>query len=1649
MLRITPISAGAGGVEYLLRATGCAEHDHAAHTREAKDAEKSPDGAEYFLRASGHGEAVGVWHGKGLGMLGISDGDKVDPDVMRAVYGRLEHPDTEEPLGRRPRNYSVLTESKIAAALANEPTATEERQAEIRREMERAERKARAFYDVTVSPSKSASVYRAALEAAGQFDLADAMDEAHRIANAEMLAFAERNIVYTRVGSHTTIKATGKTVGEYAEIKGLIVTSWEHSTSREGDPHAHIHNAVLNRVETKDGKIYALDAQAFKSIKGQMAMVYERRYEEEVTKATGARWAWRPDGKAREILGVDRELCGKSSGRYAQVQANLDKLLADYREKHDREPGRIAMARMRRQAWADGRRSKSPLSPAAQRERYVRKHGVETLTDVVTSVQEAAARVATEGHPDAQRGFATEDELVKAAVENTQSLHAAWDETALALELNKLVGEVSWGDETDAEISRLIDRALDPEGPAGVLPLVGNVRAHVPDALRHTPGGDSIYAPKRGIMYATREHMSAEKQLLGEAALKGGPVLTAERAAELELQLAETTLHPDQRNAVMGIMTSGSAADVMIGPAGTGKSFTVGKLDELWRSEFGAPVMGVATSQRATNVLREEGLDALNTSMFLQEYGPGPDGQAPKQTLPRGVALIVDEAGMADTKQLAKIAELVRNADGKLLYTGDDAQLAAVGPGGILRLLAADHEPFVLGEVQRFKVDPLIHTEYADVPVHQLPLSPWEGEASLRMRDGDASVLAQYEQAGRLRAGDIAEMGEAAVRGYMADIMAGRSSVLVVSNNDQAADLGGQIRDELVALGKVDAKILGTLRDENFIGVGDQVQARLNWKQVQSTDGEMLVNREILTVLGKNERGDLLCQRSDSDAVVTVPESYFKRHMTLGYASTIHAVQGRTVDTAHALVERSWIRNGLYVAMTRGRYSNIAYGVTEVEPDAHNLERYSVQASDLLREILSSDGSTVSAIEYWRTQLESADSLEEMAPLWELVTRDTMADRHHDVLLSALGPDHVDWMTKEDGHERLLKVLQHVELSGYDVPSVVNAVLGDEDRPPLSNAEDMSAALAFRVRKAIDDRGPRPVPKSWRDRTAATPGTRGEFVRELGQLMDERVEMMARSAVLAPPEWALVALGPMPPEDDERARLGWTQRVAAIGAYREMTGMDPDQMGIGQAPSREHEPVRHVAWTRAWEALGRPAETADHHTATVEELRERIVRWEAEKIWAPVYVSDQLQKATTLAEEYRREAMLAWKAVEAERQMLGDAEPTPDLAKLVADAELADRQFERFAEATRRYERLQTARDAWVARTSDLADSAASAVDELIRREEELDAATPAAEQQPIFDIEDDRVVLPDYVAQDALELDDGYVLPPEPDAEYDEPDFDEPDYEDTSEQPVEDDRTVDIRDEVEIFDGELMPVETAEAADVAALPDYVEIVSEARNTEINDDVADDVEVLDGELLDLEPAVQAEHDRAAAEAEDREIVDADVIEEHEDTAAEVTDETDIPLPPEPEVDLTDEVEENVAKDETAEAEKDPAKGDYGTDYRLDMPEHDAQYPAPAEPDDPNQLALFEPEPTAEDRISAGQVRPDLDMTMAQAETRAELKEQMAGTRQLAADYAAARDADTDAERRRQERMRDDRQAAAPADRTHEHQASGDREAVAR
>ena len=471
--------------------------------------------------------------------------------------------------------------------------------------------------------------------------------------------------------------------------------------------------------------------------------------------------------------------------------------------------------------------------------------------------------------------------------------------------------------------------------------------------------------------------LQAEERIVTGARQVTAPAMTAAEPVGLCEELVAAGLGPDQVDAVAGIVGSGRAGDVPIGPAGTGKSYTVGALAQVWGERFGGRVLGLAPSQIAAQVLADDGVPALNTAAFLVRFTPDEQGNVRERVRP-GDLYVIDEAGMSSTADLDRIAAIVRDGGGKIVFTGDQHQLASVGSGGVLALLAADNGAHELAEVHRFRHD-------------------WEREASLRLRAGDTSVITAYEDRGRLRGGTREQMQAAALRGYLADTLAERESLLIVGTNADAAALSREIRERLIDYGRVSAERvaeLGPLAGGSEVGVGDVVQARRVDRSIRVEGGPHVANRATYTVLGRGPDGTLRV-RGTAGEIADLPGAYVAHHLTLAHASTVHAAQGRAVDTSHAVLDEGAAREAAYVALTRGRESNIAYLTATRDPDEHDVERLDSTAAGRLASVLGNVEARHAAEVERRIGVREGASLAWVGGQWDEVARDAARDRLH------------------------------------------------------------------------------------------------------------------------------------------------------------------------------------------------------------------------------------------------------------------------------------------------------------------------------------------------------------------------------------------------------------------------------------------------------------------------------------------------------------------------------------------------------------------------------------------------------------------------------------------------------------------------------
>jgi hypothetical protein len=294
-----------------------------------KQVDRGPakDAAGYYIQASeSGGEPPGRWWGPGAKALGLEPGQTVERQPYDLLFGERKAPDGA-PLGRPPgsgRNAADL----YAKLLAAEPHGTAERRRELRVEATRQARQSPLFFDLTVSLSKSISLFHASLgenarlaREGGDWDgdrywsaLVDEVDDVIWQAIHAGFGYFQREAGYTRTGSHNT-RVHGRETGQWREAD-LAVAHWLQHTSRDGDMQLHVHSQIAHTARTgTDGKWRAPDSLGYNEHIGAIAAIVSQHLEESLTRRFGLEWVARDDGHGFEIKGISGEMMRVFSSR--------------------------------------------------------------------------------------------------------------------------------------------------------------------------------------------------------------------------------------------------------------------------------------------------------------------------------------------------------------------------------------------------------------------------------------------------------------------------------------------------------------------------------------------------------------------------------------------------------------------------------------------------------------------------------------------------------------------------------------------------------------------------------------------------------------------------------------------------------------------------------------------------------------------------------------------------------------------------------------------------------------------------------------------------------------------------------------------------------------------------------------------------------------------------------------------------------------------------------------------------------------------------------------------------------------------------------------------------------------------------------------
>lgn len=1260
--------------------SGYSARYYAAQAGAAPDREAA---GSYYVK-----EAPGRWFGRGLDALGLHEGQAVDIELdadgkltetgaFFDLYEYQRHPVTGEILGRRPNrrdadgNRVSSRDEQLAQLLEAEPWADAKRLRQLAAHASRQARPSPRYTDVTTAFSKSISVFHASLRAniraaelagdgtavaywTGQEAV---FSEVLQAANLAALRHAERWAM-TRTGYHGA-KVGDRETGKWAEALPVI-SSWQQGTSREGDPHDHVHNLWARVARTADdGKWRALDTMALRHQLPAMAAIASAHVEAALAREFGVSWVARADGAGNEIRGITQAQMDAFSSRRQAIDAELADKVDEFTGAYGRSPSRAELMHLRDTIKVDTRsgkddgaidwneqariwedKLKGELAPIAETVSALRAPG---------TWRERAPERAAQWQPS-REALA---ESVSIALATVQAQRSTWGRADLMREVSKALPAESRAMDP-ADLVRLVHGVTD-EALRGayeqVVPLDAPEWPPLPDYLRRGLDGRSVYTRPGTEKYATQVQLSMEERLLAAARRNGAPCLRADEAARAlgadaqaldaalrqgaqdarEGERTATGLRLDQGAAAYHLLTSPRTVEVLVGPAGSGKTFTVAAVARAWAAS-GRHVIGLATSQQGANALREAGIeDCENLSMFLGHM-PRERGKRGVRDLPPETLVVCDEATMTSMADLADLAELGVRGRHKVAVCGDHAQIGAVEAGGGMNLTAGRLGYVQLAEAERF-------------------MEPWEAAATLRLREHDVTVLDEYTDHGRLRGGSPEQVKDEARRLFVSHHVQGTDVALITMQRERAQELAAAVQDDLRHLGFVDAA-----GPSVPIGNGAQASAGDMIRATANDHRAGVANKELFLVEAVNADGSVSVRRDEGRDSATGCRIWSQSTMSwrgyataeLGYATTEHSKQGSTVTVGITVVNGSETAEWVYSAATRGARQNLILAetlaraadpapasraapeiaerdrvgreragqpVTWPEPDPE-LDCGSPQG--VVAQTLGRSGVELAALDVQAASLANADHLAALGAMWEGETAGLIRDRYRGLVAGYLpegtGPERLESAQST----WLWRTLDQADAAGLDVRAVVERAVAGRS---LEGVRDVPSVIDARIRREAGPMLPARQRRFAEQVPEAGDPEKQSFLEALAGAMDDRVDRLGEDAAEHEPGWAVNALGPVP--EDPLERLEWTERAKAIGHYREQFDWHHPAEPCGPEPSSASPKARAV-WHAAYGAMNRTGadDMSRHQDGSLLRMRQQ---YEREYSWAPDYPAAELE----------------------------------------------------------------------------------------------------------------------------------------------------------------------------------------------------------------------------------------------------------------------------------------------------------------------------------------------------------------------------------------------------------------------------------------
>lgn len=383
-------------------------------------------------------------------------------------------------------------------------------------------------------------------------------------------------------------------------------------------------------------------------------------------------------------------------------------------------------------------------------------------------------------------------------------------------------------------------------------------------------------------------------------------------------------LRESQIVAIEKTLLTNKAFSIVIGDAGTGKTTSVELALNSFYESKGIKTIGISTSQKATNELKQAGVkELLNSTVFINKAFDKA-GNINQKFLEqnKNSVLMLDEAGMLSAEHYNKILEFGLKSNSKIVFVGDNKQLKSVGYGNTFTEIlkkSAIEDISRLDEVVRQKNEVALNiaNSYRDKKIEK--------------------AIDLMEQNNLLFKGDKSrDLANSLVEEYLKDT--NTNKIVICYKNDEIDYLNDEIRTKIIEeeLNKkavnpeykpsidIDNQVsisvsrksgTRTISRERNFAIGDNIVFSENFKkEISNSDIGKITNIE----KRKNGSFDISVEIKEDGKTKQVKfNSNEYNKFNHAFAVSTYKSQGQSIDNVYILGDKNTNHNREYVNFSR------------------------------------------------------------------------------------------------------------------------------------------------------------------------------------------------------------------------------------------------------------------------------------------------------------------------------------------------------------------------------------------------------------------------------------------------------------------------------------------------------------------------------------------------------------------------------------------------------------------------------------------------------------------------------------------------------------------------------------------------------------